>query len=257
MTPPSDDPYEMSGVEMSGASGRAGSPSAGDPASVTQFLLDLRALGEGPVPEPSDELAALLGGVTLLARRRRHAWTVARRVALGAAVLVAGTTVAAASHSLPQPAQRVVSNVVDTLTPFHIDLQPRRHVPAPSAPPSVRDELPSLPVLPPPGDDGTSEAPEVAPPSSRGPEERASAPSGDEGSSSPEVGPGGDDRVTRSTTGGSDDGGDVAPASQRSPSRTSTGPWGETDDSGQRSTSRSSSPTYPATSAPSSGGGDD
>ncbi|HEV7205178.1 MAG TPA: hypothetical protein VGN18_11245 [Jatrophihabitans sp.] len=122
----------MSDVGRIGQAPAAGDPGAAESAAVTRFLDDLRSLGEGPAPEPSPELAALLAGVPTLAAARRHRPRIVRRVALIAAAVVAGTTLAAANHQLPAPAQRVVSNVVNDLTPFHIDNP--HPVPTPTTP---------------------------------------------------------------------------------------------------------------------------
>lgn len=137
----SDDDYDdMSGLDDFRAdSGRPGSPVADDAAAVTDFLAELRSLGEGPAPAPTPELQALFAGVPSIATARRHHGPLLRRAALIAAATVVGTTAAAAGHSLPQPAQQVVSNVVNTLTPFHISeddgLPPHR---APQQPPAHR-----------------------------------------------------------------------------------------------------------------------
>ena len=137
----SDDDYDdMNGLDDFGAdSGRTGSPFAHDTAAVTEFLAELKLLGEGPAPEPTPELQALFAGVPSIAAARRNRGPLVRRAALIAAATVLGTTAAAAGHSLPQPAQGVVSDVVNTLTPFHISeddgLPPHR---MPQQPPADR-----------------------------------------------------------------------------------------------------------------------
>ncbi len=145
MRPPDDDWDEMSGddwYEGDGGAARPGVPATADQAAVTQFLTDLRVLGEAPVPPPTPELEALLGGETTIAEARRagRRRSLPRRGALAAAALVAATaatSAAAANHTLPPPAQRVVSNFVNTVTPFHIDpaVTPRRTHPAPASHP--------------------------------------------------------------------------------------------------------------------------
>lgn len=119
---------------------------AQEPDEVVGFLLALRALGESPAPAPTPELAALIGGAVAIRNHpyRRHAV----RALLAAAALVAALVGAAANHSLPQPAQRVVSNLVDNLTPFHIDPGSPPPPPAPSQSPN-----------PGPGRTGTDEPP--------------------------------------------------------------------------------------------------
>jgi hypothetical protein len=96
-----------------------------DQGEVVRFLMELRALGETEPPTPSLEVATLLAGGEHVTRRHRYR-RVAARAALVAAAIVVGLIVAAATHGLPQPAQRMVSNVVNVLTPFEIgpDLPP-------------------------------------------------------------------------------------------------------------------------------------
>jgi hypothetical protein len=106
---------------------------AQDPDEVAGFLLALRALGEGTPPEPGPQLAALLGGAVPM-RSHHHRRRVLRGAGVAAA-LVAALVGAAANHSLPQPAQRVVSNLIDNLTPFHIGPGSTPQVPTPSETP--------------------------------------------------------------------------------------------------------------------------
>jgi hypothetical protein len=149
--------------EMSSHVGVPGAPPAGDQDDVARFLVELRALGEGQPPTPSPELAALLGGATPLQPRRRPAsYRIAARGGLAAAALIAALVAAAANHDLPQPAQRVVSNVVDVLTPFRI--APAHEVPTPSP-------TPSHPVIVPGGDESSGPGGE-----SSGPGDESSAP---------------------------------------------------------------------------------
>jgi hypothetical protein len=119
--------------EMSIPPGQPQSQGAGDQDEVARFLLELRALGEGEPPPPSPELAALIGGATLLRPRHRRAVRYALRSGIVAAAIVGALVVAAANHDLPQPAQRVVSDFVEVLTPFQIS--PNQHV-APTPPPT-------------------------------------------------------------------------------------------------------------------------
>lgn len=91
---------------------------AREPDEVARFLVALRALGDEPAPAPAHAVAALIGGVAPV---RAHLYRrLAVRAALVAAAVLAALVGAAANHSLPQPAQRVVSNVVNDLTPFDI-----------------------------------------------------------------------------------------------------------------------------------------
>lgn len=123
--------------EMTSRQRDPGATAPGDQDGVGRFLLELRALGEGEPPAPSTELAALLGGATLLGPRRPVARIVARNAtaATATAAAVAAIVVGAANHDLPQPAQRVVSHVVTVLTPF--DITPDNHIaPTPTLAPT-------------------------------------------------------------------------------------------------------------------------
>ena len=114
-----------------GTAGRRGR-SSGETAAVTQFLSELRSLGETTAPLPTPELEAVFAAASS-SRTRPHYARIAWRAALVAAAVIAGTVTAAANHSLPAPAQRVVSNVVNNVTPFHISTTPPGRVgPAPS-----------------------------------------------------------------------------------------------------------------------------
>jgi hypothetical protein len=99
----------------------AGRGEATDP--LTSALVALRQTGVRAVPEPSAALAGLLmNGLPTdeFSRHRRRA----ARITFG--VVVAGTAtltlsgVAAAHDALPSPAQGVVTNIVNDLTPFQI-----------------------------------------------------------------------------------------------------------------------------------------
>jgi hypothetical protein len=112
--------------------------------TLTQFVTELRTFGDGPVPDPTPELEALLRGSSVVTLA---AWRTARQrsrphraliIATAAAVVITGTGVAAANDTLPQPAQRFVSGVVNDFTPLHIDapgIVPRKPHPRPIAPP--------------------------------------------------------------------------------------------------------------------------
>jgi hypothetical protein len=131
----------------------------GAPDDVTQFLTELRLLGIGEPPEPSAEVAALLGAPPSLTRRR--ATRVLVRSGLAAAALVIAVVAAAANHDLPQPAQRVVSNVVNVLTPFEI--APRKA--SPPTPPTVVPSVPraAVPTTPAPHPRATRTAHPIVP----------------------------------------------------------------------------------------------
>lgn len=129
-----------------------GSGQFADPSPlVAQFLRELGALGDGPPPAPSAELAAVFDGTASLsaARRRRSTLRTHRvGVAIAAAAIstAALTGVAAANERLPQPAQTVVARVVNDLTPFHVDPS---HLPAahhPKRPPAPRTTAVSRPT---------------------------------------------------------------------------------------------------------------
>jgi hypothetical protein len=119
----------------------------GGDAELAEALQQLQSLGHGPLPLPSAELAALLGpgaAVVPSAGRRRSR----RRKAVLGGVLTGAMTlgltgVAAANDKLPGPAQRAVSDVVDTLTPFTIDSRPKSP-PRPSGP--VHQTAPPTPA---------------------------------------------------------------------------------------------------------------
>lgn len=101
-----------------------------EPDDVARFLVALRSLGDAPAPAPAPAVAALIGGaVPIRSRAMRRA---ALRAGLGAAAVLAVLVGAAANHSLPQPAQRVVSNFVNDLTPF--DIAPNQPPAAPTTP---------------------------------------------------------------------------------------------------------------------------
>ena len=122
----------------------------GADADVAQFLAELHALGQCAAPTPSAELTALLGGAR---PPRRRALRVVARTAVAVAAAVLASVVAAANHDLPSPAQRVVSNVVNVLTPFHIE--PPGPAPAPTQHPQPnRDDRGTSPEPKEPGESG-------------------------------------------------------------------------------------------------------
>ena len=131
----------------------AGDAGAGtdDLATVSAFLHELRALGDGPPPSPSPALARMLAGepapragsiLRLVgedegtranhpaasnghhrrgdADSKRPSAGVVARAALLALVATAGVTGAAAARLLPEPAQKAVSRAIETVTPFEV-----------------------------------------------------------------------------------------------------------------------------------------
>lgn len=202
-------------------------------ADMTQFLTDFRNLGAGRVPQPSAELAAVLAGATPIGSGRRSL-RLARRSVLGvaAAVLVGGTSAAAATGRLPQPAQRLVSDVVGTITPFSIPsdhempLAPPHSVSpgpahastsrdrpsptereAPNAPGDRDDASPQRSA----GDDGSREG--SAAPSRSADETTRTPPAGDDGAAQPAEG----DDAGPTQQGGWDDSGTTTAARASSP----------------------------------------
>ena len=100
-----------------------------DPA-LASFAEDLRVLAGGPAPDPRPGLLAVMRqGVvdpvrTPQGRRKMLVKTavgsLAAKIALGVGVAAASVTAAGAADVLPDPAQRVVSSVVDAVTPFGV-----------------------------------------------------------------------------------------------------------------------------------------
>jgi hypothetical protein len=176
--------------------GRSSTP--GVPDDLTLFLHELRLLGNVEPPEPSDEVAALLGAPRSLASRR--ALRVLMRSGLVAAALALVLVAAAASHSLPQPAQRVVSHVVNVLTPFQIT--PRKATqPLVPAPPPVVPTTSAPPSHPRASRTAHRVAPVPAPVPVPVPPVRSSARAGDDGGDAVRPSPGDDQPAP-----GSDDG---------------------------------------------------
>jgi hypothetical protein len=96
-----------------------------DYSDVVDGLESLRGLVPEQAPVPSRELAALLarGVVTpmpAMPRQRAGRPRTAVVAAAVAATVALGTGVAAASNTLPEPAQRLLSNISDKYLPFHI-----------------------------------------------------------------------------------------------------------------------------------------
>ena len=123
-----------------------GNRDAATGAAVAQFIDDLRSLGEADPPEPTAELAAVLQGGPVPRAGRVATGRKRLVVAVAASLLVGGTGVAAANGRLPQPAQRLVSDVVDNLTPFSVPAKSDPDVPSGPGPTPAHDRV----VVPPP-----------------------------------------------------------------------------------------------------------
>ena len=151
------DPDDLAIESMLSGDGAGGA--GGDLAAL---LGDLRQLANGPVPTPTDELAALLSqglpGISSARRRARRRKIVAG-VVIGGVASLGLTGVAAANDRLPGGAQNVVSQVVDDLTPFHVEHKQTPTIPAPT-PSHARPIGSALPpnsdVAPAPGNSGPS-----------------------------------------------------------------------------------------------------
>lgn len=120
------------------------------------FFAGLHALGSMSAPEPSPLLAAMLGMPKTLRPRRRFTRFAAAAVVAAMLLVIAGL----AHRELPDPAARLVSTVVNQLTPFHIDppdqRAPSRQAPTRATPttpvPSPRPHPTPVTTLPAPSD---------------------------------------------------------------------------------------------------------
>lgn len=93
-----------------------------DPA-LRDLVAELGALADRPTPPVGDELAALFAGATPLAAARSRRNKAAKTGLVGlvtAGILAGGVAAAAAANELPAPAQRIVSRVINGLTPLEI-----------------------------------------------------------------------------------------------------------------------------------------
>ncbi|WP_439936583.1 hypothetical protein ACS3YM_11555 [Nocardia sp. N13] len=133
-----------------------------DPA-LAGLLAELRAVADQPAPAAGAELTALLAGAAPItpARARRSRTASAVVIGLVSSGVLAGGVGAAAADQLPAPVQRVVSRVVDTLTPFEVP-HPDQRVPARHE----RDDDPPLPQAPADLDD--TDDTDVSPPGTPG-----------------------------------------------------------------------------------------
>jgi hypothetical protein len=115
---------------------------SGDPAAaedpLAAVLAALRAAAVLSAPEPSPALAALFtAGLPLAerARQRRRRRTIVTGAVIAGASSLTLCGVAAAHDALPGPAQRVMTGIINTVTPFHIDGPgPGTSRPAPAVP---------------------------------------------------------------------------------------------------------------------------
>jgi hypothetical protein len=108
-------------------------------ASLVTFARSVRALGEGPAPRPSAELAALLEhGLDTAAEAtgvpegptaaRAAGWAarvaglgIVAKVALGSSLAAAGVGAAGAAGVLPAPANDTVRHAIESVTPVEFD----------------------------------------------------------------------------------------------------------------------------------------
>lgn len=200
-------------------------------AAVAQFIDDLRGLGEAEPPPPTAELAAVLRGAPVPRQHRVSAGRKRVVAAVAASLLVGGTGVAAANGRLPQPAQRLVSDVVDNLTPFSVPARSDSDHPSGPGTTAPRERVIVPPAVP-------------APRHREQPQPRASEsePGGSESDGAAAGGGGGDGNGSgepsdaASSEAEPGDGGAPAPAQpapvETTASRTAGGGTGETRDSG-------------------------
>jgi len=111
-----------------------------DPA-LTGLVAELPAIGAGAPPPVGDELEALFTGnaIPISSRRGRRVAVIAL---VGAAAL-GGTLGTAAADSLPNPAQRFVSDVIGILTPFDLPTPADKVKPSPKAPAHLTPTTPA------------------------------------------------------------------------------------------------------------------
>ena len=99
------------------------SDTALDDPALRDLFAELGALADRPTPPIGDDLAALFAGATPLTAARSRRSKAVKTGLIGlvtAGILAGGVTAAAAANELPTPAQRIVSRVINTLTPLEI-----------------------------------------------------------------------------------------------------------------------------------------
>jgi hypothetical protein len=118
----------------------------GDPTdALVGALAALRGMPQQWAPEPSAALAAMLATGLVgeeISRPRRRARIVISVVAGSTTLALSG--VAAAHDALPGPAQTVVTDIVNNLTPFHLDRRDGAMRPPPVAPSPTATAPPPL-----------------------------------------------------------------------------------------------------------------
>jgi hypothetical protein len=95
-------------------------------APLATFTREVRALGEEPVPAPSDELTALLEGRPLGVVARVTGAKRLVRVGVGASLTAAGILGAGAVGLLPAAANNAVRGAIEVVTPVQFD-DPQDH----------------------------------------------------------------------------------------------------------------------------------
>ena len=127
---------------------------------LTSALAALRRTAVRPAPTPRAGLAELLAAGSVVDELTAHRTRTGVKlfvVAAGVAATLTLSGVAAANDALPDPAERVVTDVINTLTPFNIgNAEPQNGVPAgrvtgpspgPAGPSPSGSALPSAPRL--------------------------------------------------------------------------------------------------------------
>jgi hypothetical protein len=122
---------------------------------VRAALNDVAALAN-EIPEPSEDVRALLGGAIPLRRRRRTPYVAAVAVALA----LGGVSAAAAANRLPDPIQKIVADTADGVLPINVPHPVKPTNPPYDAPGHVRNK----PKAPKPGNSVTPQPAHPTPP---------------------------------------------------------------------------------------------